>query len=413
MKNIYEYLLEKADAMKIIDTHEHLNPHKNYVGDVPDILCEYFSHYSSTDLMSAGMSEAELDTVRDYQKDIVERFKILSPYLDCIRNTSYYRALKIAASKLHKVPDITIDTIEELNEKFKKAVSDDNYRRYVMKEVCNIEVSVNDAWIGDIKQATTELFAAAWHPDPYMTPGMKPEAASLDEYCEVYKQHFLKQIKDGMKTLKSTAAYWRSLYYEDVDYKTASELYNNYIKNLKDDDENVAPFPKPLQDYMMHYILKTADENNFVIQIHTGLQEGMRNNLENSNPMLLKNLFGKYQNLTFDLFHLGYPYERELMVLAKINPNVYIDMCWTHIISPYAARNAFNEMLDVLPYTKIFGFGGDYIFYDGVVGHLTIAKQDICEVLADKVNREEIDTELAEKILSAVLHDNAKKIFKL
>ena len=163
----------------------------------------------------------------------------------------------------------------------------------------------------------------------------------------------------------------------------------------------------------MHLILKVADENNFVIQIHTGLQEGMGNNLENSNPMLLQNLFGKYPNLTFDLFHMGYPYERELIVLAKTHANVYIDLCWAHIISPFASRNAFYEMLDVLPYTKIFGFGGDYLFFDGVVGHLALAKQNICTVLAQKVTQSECDIDLAEKILQAVLYDNAKKVFKL
>ena len=413
MKNIYEHLLEKANTIKIIDTHEHLNPYKNYLGDAPDILCDYLSHYISTDLMAAGMTGPDLDKVRDCKTDIFERFKILEPYLDCVKSTSYYRALKIVASKIHKIPDITIQTIEELNEKFKKAASDDNYRNYIMKDVCNIDLSINDFWTGDMKWATTDLFVSTWHPTSYMSPDMKPEAATLDEYCETYKQHFLKLLKDGMKTLKVALAYWRTLYFEDVDYKTASELYNSYMNNLKSDDDKVNSFPKQLQDYIMHYIFKIADENNFVVQIHTGLQEGMGNNLENSNPMLLKNLFGKYPNLTFDLFHLGYPYERELIVLAKTFANVYIDMCWAHIISPYASRNAFNEMLDVVPYNKIFGFGGDYLFYDGVVGHLTMAKQDICEVLADKVNRKEIDAELAEKILSAVLYDNAKRVFKL
>jgi predicted TIM-barrel fold metal-dependent hydrolase len=129
--------------------------------------------------------------------------------------------------------------------------------------------------------------------------------------------------------------------------------------------------------------------------------------------MLLKNLFAEYPNLKFDIFHMGYPYERELIVLAKTHPNVYIDLCWAHIISPFASRNAFYEMLDVLPHTKIMGFGGDYLFFDGVVGHITLAKQNICTVLAEKVCKGECDIDLSEKILQAVLHDNAKRVFKL
>ena len=417
--NIYERLLNYADSMKIIDTHEHLVPGRNYIGEHPDVLCDYFHHYISSDLQSAGMPETDvsfkegawLGRVCDCKIDLIERFKILEPWLDCVKNTSYYRSLEIAAKKIHGVNEISIKTIEELNEKFQKAASDKNYGRYIMKDLCNIEVSINDNWSQDMKFSKTDLFAPAWQPNHFMDINEQPfgediKNLTLDEYCEKYRQYFLKQKNDGMITLKVPAAYWRSLYFEDVDYNTAKELYNESIKNR-------ASSPKKLEDYMMHFILKVADENNFVIQIHTGLQEGMRNNLENSNPMLLKDLFGKYPNLSFDIFHMGYPYERELMVLAKTHPNVYIDLCWAHIISPFAAKNAFYEMLDVLPYTKIFGFGGDYIFFDGVVGHITLAKQNICTVLAQKICNNECGIDLAERILQAVLHDNAKKIFKL
>jgi predicted TIM-barrel fold metal-dependent hydrolase len=101
------------------------------------------------------------------------------------------------------------------------------------------------------------------------------------------------------------------------------------------------------------------------------------------------------------------------MVLAKTHVNVYIDFCWTHIISPFAARNTFYELLDVLPYTKIFAFGGDYIFFDGVVGHLTMAKQNINMVLAQKICNNELDIDLAENILQSVFYDNAKKVYDL
>ena len=409
MKNIYEHLLEKANTMKIIDTHEHLHPYKHYLGDSPDILCDYFSHYITADLRAAGMPESDIDKICNYKTDIKERFKILEPYLEYVKNTSYYRSLVIATSKLYNIADITRDTIEELNEKFKALNKKDNYIHYIMKELCNIETSINDCWNGDLKSVTTEVFTPVWHPDSYIEidAELKLGCDTLGEYCEKYKNHFVKQLNDGMRSLKCALAYWRTLYFEDTDYKTANELF------IKCDPKSEEGVPKKLQDYMMHYVLKVADENNFVIQIHTGLQEGMGHNLEDSNPMLLKNLFGKYPNLTFDLFHIGYPYNREIITLAKYYPNVYIDMCWAHIISPYASREFLNEALDVLPYNKIFGFGGDYVFYDGVVGHLTMAKQNICEVLADKVKRKDIDIELAEKILSAVLYDNAKRAFKL
>jgi len=405
--NIYERLLSYADGMKIIDTHEHLDPYKTYVcndtSEPPDVLRDYLSHYVSTDLMSAGMSSADIDKTTDYRLDINERFKMLEPYLECVKNTSYYRSLEIAAKKIHRINEISSRTVEELNATFKKTASQKDYGRYIMKDLCNIEISVNDNWSQDMRGSTTDLFVPACQ---FSIDSLIIENLQFDEYCEYYRQYFLKQKSDGMKTIKSPVAYWRSLYFEDVSYSEAKAAYGEAIKNK-------SGFPKKLQDYMMHVLLKVANESSFVIQIHAGLQEGMGNNLENSNPMLLKNLFNKYPNLSFDIFHTGYPYERELTVLAKTHANVYIDFCWTHIISPFAARNAFYEMLDVLPYSKIFGFGGDYVFFDGVVGHLALAKQNICTVLAQKVANGECDINLAEKILQAVLYDNAKRVFKL
>jgi len=401
--SIYENLLNYADGIKIIDTHEHLQPGKNYCGDEPDVLADYFSHYITSDLMAAGMPGADIEKIKDYKLDINARFKILEPWLEQVKNTSYYRSLAIAAKKIHKISDISSKTIEELNEKFKKAANQIDYGRHIMKDICNIEVSINDNWSQDMKFSTTDLFV----PTCQFSPADRlSENLPFDEFCENYRQYFIKQKNDGMKTIKTPMAYWRPLYVEDVDYNEAKILYDEVVKNKIE-------FPKKLEDYMFRVLLKAADENNFVIQIHTGIQEGMRNNLENSNPMLLQNLFNKYPNLKFDLFHIGYPYEREILVLAKYHPNVYIDFCWAHIISPFASKNAFYEMLDVLPYTKIFGFGGDYVFFDGVAGHLTIAKQNICAVLAQKIKNGECDIDLAEKILRAVLRDNAKKIFNL
>ncbi|MCL2420692.1 MAG: amidohydrolase family protein [Defluviitaleaceae bacterium] len=415
--NVYERLLNYADNMQIIDTHEHLTPHKNYLGDEPDVLNDYFSHYISSDLQSAGMPEAYWEKSSDYKIDIIDRFKMLEPYMNCVKNTSYYRSLEISARKIHKVDEISIHTIEELNARFKKAASQADYGRYIMKDLCHIEVSINDNWADDMRWSTTDLFVPAWQPGFYMNYPVEGtakieipiEKLTLNEYCEHFRKYFIKQIADGAKALKFPVAYWRSLYFEDVDYETANALYNDAIKT----NNAKTAFPKKLQDYIMHFILKVADEHGFVIQIHTGLQEGMGNNLENSSPMLLLNLFDKYPNATFDLFHTGYPYERELAVLAKTHANVYVDFCWSHLISPFAAKNAFYEMLDVLPYTKIFGFGGDYLFFDGVVGHLTMAKQNICTVLAQKIMNDECDMGLAEGILQAVLYDNAKRVFKL
>jgi predicted TIM-barrel fold metal-dependent hydrolase len=117
--------------------------------------------------------------------------------------------------------------------------------------------------------------------------------------------------------------------------------------------------------------------------------------------------------MRFDLFHTGYPYHLELGVLCKMFPNVYADMCWVHIISPVAARNILSEWLELFPYTKINGFGGDYCLVDGVYGHQYLARRNIAAVLSEKVEDGLFSVEEACRIGKAILHDNPVRIFGL
>ena len=400
----YAQLMRVADDMPVIDTHEHLPLRETYAGPRPDVLTEYLSHYISSDLFAAGMPFALYDKIRDANADLMERWRLLEPWLGRVKNTSYYKSLQIAMQKIHGIDDMAGDTIRALNESFVKSVTDRGYKRRIMKDMCHIERAITCR--GEDPGGPDEFFARTFYPEAWAMPWITVRQKKLADYCEAYKKHYQKWRGSGIAALKIAMAYDRSLLIEDVRFEEAEALFSAY-------DNDSGRFPLPLQDYMLHYVLSLANEDHFPVQFHTGLQEGMLHNLEDSNPMLLKNLFARYPDVPFDLFHIGYPYERELITLAKYHPNVHIDMCWAHIISPHASRAFFREALDVLPYTKLFAFGGDYCFFDGVVGHLAMAKQNICEVLAEKVDRGEYDLPLAEKILRAVFYGNAKRVFRL
>ncbi|MCL2495090.1 MAG: amidohydrolase family protein [Oscillospiraceae bacterium] len=412
MTNTYAALIGIAEAMPVIDTHEHLPLKAHFQGKKPDILADYLSHYISSDLRAAGMTLEDYDRARDAGIDLMERWTLLEPWLDQVRNTSYYKSLQIAMRKIHGIDDMTGDTIRALNESFVKSVSDPEYKRRIMKDMCHIEKSID--CVGDDPEflddlatpAPDEFFARTFYPEAFAMPWVTVEQKNLDDYCEAYRARYELFKGAGAVALKIAMAYDRTLHIAEVGYDEAAALFAAY-------DNNSGRFPQPLQDYMLRYALTLADEDGFPVQIHTGIQEGMFNDIENSNPMLLKNIFRQYPNVPFDLFHIGYPYQSELITLAKYHPNVHIDMCWANIISPFASRNFFREALDVIPYTKIFAFGGDYLFFDGVVGHLQLAKQNICEVLAEKVDRGEYNMALAEKILRAVFYGNAKRVFGL
>ncbi|NLC69000.1 MAG: amidohydrolase family protein, partial [Clostridiaceae bacterium] len=176
---------------------------------------------------------------------------------------------------------------------------------------------------------------------------------------------------------------------------------------------NILNIGKEFQDYMMHFILRIINKHGLTVQFHTGIQEGNGNMLGNSNPLQLNNLFLTYNNIKFDLFHISYPYYREAIALCKMFPNVYLDMCWAHIISPRSSMDFLSESIDAVAINKVSAFGGDYCMVDLVCGHQLMARQNVSRVLAEKVSHGIFSIDQACKIAKMMFFDNPVEIFNL
>jgi len=76
---------------------------------------------------------------------------------------------------------------------------------------------------------------------------------------------------------------------------------------------------------------------------------------------------------------MGMPWVRDTAFIAKNFKNVYLNLCWSHIVSPYMTRSALLEYVDIAPANKIIAFGGDYIVsaVEKIYGHLYMAKENI------------------------------------
>ena len=76
-----------------------------------------------------------------------------------------------------------------------------------------------------------------------------------------------------------------------------------------------------------------------IFQIHTGMQ-GNWGHVPDSNPLDLLELIRAHRSVRFDLFHAGYPYARELGVVGKHYPNVWLNACWIYLITMGPGRSA-------------------------------------------------------------------------
>lgn len=427
--DLYNRLYQHLSGMPVIDTHEHLPPRESLRDNKSDVLSEYTSHYISSDLVSAGLSLEELAFVRDTQHPLEKRWRIAEPYWQACRFTGYARALDLSVRAIYQIDGIQRHTLVPLNEAFIKARKPGHYR-HVIRDLCHITCCVTDSFneelTADEPQVDSSLIRRVWQPIDYYYEC--PPINQLDEKAE---KRFGRAVLDldqlicllasdleliagkEIQILKITAPYFRSLHFPVTPYAEARQAMDHFLVKARKKPTEKHVYPEAVQNFMMHEILKRADRCQMTVQIHTGLQEGNGNYLSRSNPLLLTDILLKYPDARFDLFHLGYPFIGETIALAKNFANVSVDMCWSHIIAPSAARRALSELIDAVPATKISAFGGDYLFVDGLYGHLQMAKENVADVLAEKVRDKIMDEDQAYVLARHLFYDNPKRLLQL
>lgn len=423
MHGIYNAIYRHVSGLEIIDTHEHLPFSENAREKDTDVLKEYLRHYFSRDLISAGLKLCDFEKAVDCSLPLEYRWKLVEPYWAAARHTGYGRALDIAVKELYGIEKICGPAIEELNARFQKSLQPGHFKK-VLKDKSKIKVSLLDE--GNRTDCDKEFFRCVYRLDNFVMINSGAEInhveretgikiCSFDDWLDACEMQLDKALKQGIAALKSALAYIRPLKYRRTGRNEAekefNELWGNYC-HIREPEQRILP-GRAFQDYMMHFILRLANKRNLTFQFHTGLQEGNGNFIGNSDPALLSNLFLEYPDVNFDIFHISYPYQQVLSVLAKNFPNVYIDMCWAHIISPTACVNALAEWIDSVPLNKISAFGGDYAFIDGVYGHQHLARINVSKALAVKVHEGVLEPEEAMEAAEMFFYKNPLNLFKL
>jgi len=410
------------NSMKVVDTHEHLEAQSGWMKSGKLDFMLLLQHYTYDDIRSAGMPKSTFGKLLTDSLTVMQKWTILKPYWEQTSNTAYSRAALLTADKLFGVKDLNENTVEELSAKIKNAYKTKWYDQ-VLNEKCGIDYVVVDGDehnVGDpamfryVKRFGEFFFAVSAQKIGIIAKQQNTTIKTLDDFVNALSVSFHKAMDKDNVAIKIGVAYERDLFFEDVPKEKAEVVFNRIISLPAG---TVLPYNgseiKPLQDYMMHRILDLAKATDTPVQIHTGLQAGDGNYIENSNPAHLANLFLKYRDVRFILFHGGYPFGGELASLAKNFRNVYIDMCWLYIISPSYSERYLHEWLETVPASKIMAFGGDFRNVENIYGHLLFARQVVSKVLTEKVRDGYFSESEALKIAQMILHDNAVRILKL
>jgi hypothetical protein len=414
---LYRRLHDALRDIRMIDCHEHLQRDRELPKRDDIHIGRFFVHYANCDLVSAGMPAADMARVQtDPGLAPADRWALLEPWYRRAWNTGYCEALRIAWRDLYGIEDLTRNTAGALTEAMRSQIAP-GFTRAVFDRA-GIEVAMTnpfgpklifnpdfgtDCFICDMVDGFTGFPVA----ELAAQTGM--DIHCLDDYLAVIDFYFERDAACA-GAFKVGRAYDRTLHWEDVPRDRVEGTFNRLLAfNDRPDRRDV----QALEDFVLHYLCRKCGEYGIRMKFHTGIQEGNGNIIANSRAALMANLFMKYPKTGFDIYHISYPYEEELAVIAKNFPNVTIDFCWMWVINPAAARRALSDMLDAVPASKIHGFGGDYIFVEGSYGHAVMARREIARVLAEKVEEGRFSENYALQVGRMLLHDNAMANFGL
>lgn len=414
----FEQRIEKyVNEIRLIDTHEHLITEEERIQKADLLDFTYlFSHYANEDLVSASNMKGIMNIVFSTDFPLEDRWELFYPFFKEMRNTAYARAAMLAANDIYGVKDINDETYVSLSEKIRENSKPGLYQS-ILKDKSGIELSIID---GGHRHYDTLFYRHVERFDHFIQVSSKTEIVelgsgydisitSIDDYIIALRKAFEAGVDYKMVAVKTGLAYQRILKFNNVSTERAAYVFNSLFREEAVNADEI----KALQDFMMHRVLDLAKEFDLPVQIHTGLQAGNGNDITNSNPTHLINLFMEYPEVNFCIFHSSYPYGGELSVLAKNFPNVFIDMCWTPVISPAYSIRYLDEWLETVPANKIMVFGGDYSVVELVYAHSVFARRIVSKVLIEKVKTGYFSEEEALIIARKILRENALEIFKL
>ena len=214
---------------------------------------------------------------------------------------------------------------------------------------------------------------------------------------EVHNISTLRQAMEAVFTrnapvaiaVKSQHAYNRTLHWRPRTERQAAQALAAYLHNPKDFTEADRLC---LGDWCWAKGVELAIEFDLPFKIHTGYYAGhSRMPVDFIRAGNLCPLLARYPNARFVLMHIAYPYNDELVALAKHYPNIYTDLCWAWSIDPYSACDFVRRYIHTVPANKLFVFGGDTSWATATVAYAAQARRWLTRAL---------ETEVADRLLT-------------
>lgn len=415
--SLAEQLCAEIEKIPCINSHSHLPSEAERLGEQLDALVFFKHAYPAADLRAAGMGEAEFEVVFDTARPLAERWEIFAPYWRWVRSTGYTQCILRGFCDLLGFDALTDATVEPLSAAI-RGFSRPGFYREVLQQRSNIALSVLN--MEDLIEVDRELFLPLPRLNRFSMLRSAQQVRAIErdydaavgdlrQYVDLIHRVCRDWKESGVAGVKMSQSYHRRMDFTERQTCDAEEVFERLMRGEYAGLESAEG--RLLEDYLVFACCRAAAAVDFTIQFHQGMRAGNCGSMEGCSPAPLAGLLRTFRQVRFDLSHAGFPYLREGAVLAKTFPNVYLNMSWIHIISPFGARLNLREWLEMVPHNKIIAFGDDLQHVEAVYGHAQMARSNFAWALAAAIEEGVMGEEVALDVARAAFRDNPAAIY--
>ena len=415
-------LRELIAANPVVDVHEH---------HIPDILLNRDLNLLQLFQQSyAGWTQARPYALPSETRENdpmlagsgPTTWEALAPFLDGSGSNGFVRNLIGAVIELYGADEtaLTRKNWEAMDAKVRQSQQRPDWCQQVLQRA-GIERLITDPYTDPLLDARQALgqqyhsvlrinaFASGWHPDSQDHNGNSAHAllrrlglvpTTFDDYLAGLEKVVESLSSRHQVALKNALAYDRDVAFDEPQEALARQAWGQ---------SNPSPLArKAFGDYVVDHLCRLAGERDIPMQMHLGTAL-----IRGSHPLKVAGLIERHPGTRFLLMHLAYPWSRDLLGMAFVYRNIWLDLTWSPLLSPSHFKLALHEAIEVLPDESRMMIGGDNWHVEETYGTIRLARQLIGEVLEEKLAQGYFHEDDARRLANRILRSNALGFFKL
>ncbi len=232
---------------------------------------------------------------------------------------------------------------------------------------------------------------------------------SFEEFTMRFRSGLKKIVKDQqLVALKSIIAYRTGLDIHVYSEPIAKKHYYLYLS-----DPKLYESEKVFRNYCFAIGCEVCEELDIPLQVHTGIGDTPMTNMFLGNPARMFDVINAYLNTKIVLIHAGYPYCEELGFLMNHYDNVYGDTSLMIPFAGHAGDTKLKTLFEMAPLNKLMygsdgGFIPEHVWYGA-----KMFRKYLKDALEYMVNRKYMTYDFAMTSASNIMHENARRLYRL